>query len=444
MQLSYDILYYLNWVFIALTSVGSIFQLFYIVFAFLKPKRFPASEKKNKIAVILCARDEESVIGSTVKALKIGQDYPKDKFDVYVVADNCSDNTAKAAEEAGAIVFIHNDPDPKTHRVAFAFKYGLAQILASHPDDYDFLIRFDADNHARYNYLTKMNDAFNAGVEIARPYEASTNASQNSWTEVSATYYMRDSRLASNFRERLGLDSMLTGAGMMVSMKILKDKGWDAMSASEDAEYTINRLCEKKRVHYVAEAVVYEDQPSATTDNWRRLTRMGHGLNGLFWKKGFKLFGHFFVSGRWSNIDLFFQLFFIPIGVICCLWFPAYYIYFIILHLINSLGPTQILSWISPSESGGQLWELCWMIFVVLGMYYFVYTFQTWLACQLSKKDLGMKNLNGYHRGIFLSAIFMVYYGVAITWGVLTNPKWKPVKRNFHFVQKHPHKFRDR
>ncbi len=73
----------------------------------LKPKRDKNSGLKNahpyKYAVIIAARNEELVIGQLIKSIK-NQKYPKELIDIFVVADNCTDNTARVAEKAGAIV----------------------------------------------------------------------------------------------------------------------------------------------------------------------------------------------------------------------------------------------------------------------------------------------------------------------------------------------------
>lgn len=435
LEITFKVLDIINYAFIALASLGFIFQLVYICFCWLPPKRFPHSEKKAKIAILIPARNEKAVIANTIKELLEKQTYPKELYDVYLVADNCTDDTAKVAEAAGAKVYIHNDPDPKTHRASYGIAYGVDKLLKEHDGEYDFLIKFDADNQASPTYLEKMNDAYQTGIEIARPFEASTNAEQNSWTKVSATYYFRDSRLPSNFRERLHLDSMLTGAGMMVSLKILKEiGGWDAMSMSDDAEFTLNRLCENRRVHYIAECIVYEDQPATLKDTYTRLARMGHGLHSLFWKKGFKLFGHFFVSGKWSNIDLFCQLLFIPISVLCCLWFPAYYIFYILSHMINAWGVNWLDFW-TAEQSVGTLILLCQSIVGFLVSYYVLYALQTFFGLALSKKELGIKSFKGYWGGIFLSPVFMIFYGVAITLGVFSKPKWGLVKRNVNKIK---------
>ncbi|MCI1244889.1 MAG: glycosyltransferase family 2 protein [Bacilli bacterium] len=430
MDTAYEILYYANWFFIAVASFGSIFQFIYIFFVWMRPKTFKPTEKKNKVGIIISARDEESVIGSTVRDILGFQRYPKEMFDVYVVADNCTDKTAEVAAKAGARVFVHNDPDPKHHRVAYALRFGFEKIFETRRGYYDFFIRFDADNHAKEDFIDKMNDAFNAGVEIARPFEASINPTQNTWATVSATYYLRDSRIASNFRENAHLDSMCPGNGMMISAKILEKTGWDAMGMSEDAEFTIDRLIEGKRIHYVSEAVVFEDQPSTRKDTWNRLVRMGHGLHSLFWKKGFRMLGHFFVSGRFSCVDLFAQILFIPVDIIAFLWFAPYYVFFIVSHILNGFGSARILSAFTAAESLGQLWELAWMIALVLGLLYFTYAIQTWIAIVLSRKSANISSIKGYKRGIFLAPFFMVFYGFATIAGALSRPEWKKVSRN--------------
>ena len=232
---------------------------------------------------------------------------------------------------------------------------------------------------------------------------------------------------------------MLTGAGLMVSVALIdRIGGWDAMGGSEDAEFTVNRLLEGTKVHYVAEAVVYEDQPSTWKDNYHRITRMGHSLHALFWKKGWKLFWHGVTHFSLSDLDLFYQLFFIPIGVIACLWFPLYYIFYVILHLLNGFG-YPILEGVhdlegtlfTPEASKTSIFSsLLPMIGYVLGSMYAAYSFQSYLSIRLSRGPLKESGEKGWAAGIFLSAPYMVLYDIAITIGVLSKPGWKEIKRN--------------
>ncbi len=210
------------------------------------------------------------------------------------------------------------------------------------------------------------------------------------------------------------------------------------MGGSEDAEFTVNRLLDGTKVHYVAEAVVYEDQPSTWKDNYRRITRMGNSLHALFWKKGWKLLWHGLTHFSLSDLDMFYQLFFIPIGVIACLWFPLYYIFYCVLHLVNAFS-FPVLDGIhdlegtlfTPEASKEALFSSLFpMIGYVLGSMYAVYSFQSYLSIRLSRQALRESDEKGWAAGIFLSAPYMILYDVAITIGVLTRPGWKEISRN--------------
>ncbi|MEG0528966.1 MAG: glycosyltransferase family 2 protein [Bacilli bacterium] len=431
MEIFYQILTYVNFFFICLASIGFLFQLMFIFFAWLKPRKYKKATKQARFAIAIPAHDEADVIERTIRQIVDKQTYPRDKYDIFVCAHNCSDDTAKIAKANGATVFIFNDADPKHRMRSYAVK-NLTDNIMSLEEKYDAIIYFDADNILKEDYIEKVNDAFECGVQIARGYEYSSNLKQNNWTKVSGTYYIRDSRIASNFRERAGLDSMLCGPGMLVATQVFKEIGtWDAMSASEDVDFTLNRMCEKRRIHYIPDAVIYEDQPSTFKDTFNRLTRMGHGLNSLFWKKGFKFLGKFFTTGRFSYIDLFMQLAFIPISLICCVWFPTYYIFYCIVHLINALGPAVFTpEFFSAASSASELINLAYMVLYVLVCYYLIYTFQTGLAVWLDKKKLGLTSLKGVRSGIFLSAGFMIIYAIGISVGICSKQQRKKINRN--------------
>ena len=429
METFYRILEYINYFFIGVASIGFVFQVIYILFFWLKPRRFPKAKTMRKFGIIIAAHNEEQVIGHTVSHILNNINYPRDRYDLFVVAHNCTDHTVEEARKAGAEVLILEDRDPSHAMEAYPVARGVQELLTR--GGYDIMVRFDADNLPHPDYLAKMNDAFESGVQIARGFEASTNLEQNAWTKVSGTYYIRDSRIASNFRERAHLDSMLTGAGLTCSMEILeKCGGWDAFETSEDVDFTFKRLMEGYRVHYVADATLYEDQPSTFKDNYARLTRMGNGLNTIFWKKGWSFLARFFTTGRFSFIDLFMQVFFIPVALVCCLWFPAYYIFYCIIHMVNAFGPEFMGSFITSQESITSLIELGYLVLYIVAVYYIGYAVQTWLAVLLSKKALGLKTLKGCYAGIFLSPAFMVVWAICISIGIVTRAGWKKVNRN--------------
>ena len=150
------------------TIIGIAFgsQLIYTLLFFLPAKKYKKADKKHKFAIFIPAKNEADCIVDTIKNLQ-QQNYPKELYDIYVIADNCTDNTALLAQNAGAIVLTHNDPDPNHARPSYALKFFFDEMLKQNAD-YDAYCRFDADNFAHPDYLDKMNDAYASGVRLGK------------------------------------------------------------------------------------------------------------------------------------------------------------------------------------------------------------------------------------------------------------------------------------
>ncbi|MDR1917618.1 MAG: glycosyltransferase [Christensenellaceae bacterium] len=74
--------------------------VFCVIAFFCNGKKFKPTKNKYRYAILVCARNEEKVIGQLIDSIK-KQDYPKELITTFVVAHNCTDNTAKVAAEFG-------------------------------------------------------------------------------------------------------------------------------------------------------------------------------------------------------------------------------------------------------------------------------------------------------------------------------------------------------
>ena len=96
---------YLNWIISIVFTLCYAYQFFYIFVGLLKkPKTFVAKEN-HRYAVVISARNERTVVGQLIQSIK-AQNYPKELVDVFVIADNCTDDTAEVAREAGALLTV--------------------------------------------------------------------------------------------------------------------------------------------------------------------------------------------------------------------------------------------------------------------------------------------------------------------------------------------------
>ena len=412
---------------VLLTILGVAFgiQIIYILLFFVKAKVYPKAKTKHKFGIVIPARNESAVISDTVKCI-LKSDYPRELFDVFVVADNCTDNTAELARAAGAIVYERTDPDPKHHKAGYALKYLFEKIMAEHKG-YEAFIKFDADNLMEPDYISRMNDAFDAGVKCARGYSNSKNIDQNVIAGISGLWYIRDCRFASNFRSAINQGTMLGGAGMMFSAEIIEKHGWDCLSASDDSEFTMRRLNQDKiKTMYVKDAIVYEDQPSTLKDTFAKYKRMARALHNMFYTQGLKSFFLFFVRWKWTYLDMFITLLFIPVCVLCATWLPIFYIsYLIYLGVMGSMG-----------EPG--CWEVFYKTLKLIGIslscaFVLAFILQAFLAIALERKSINAPTRH-LVKLAFLFPAFMIVYAAAITIGVFTKPKWRQVKRNVSTV----------
>ena len=114
-----------------------------------------SSVKQRRFAVLICARNEEQVIGNLLDSLAL-QDYPKECVTCFVVAHNCTDQTARIARKHGAVVFEWNHPMKRTKGNALHF--GVGQITEQYPGQYEALCIFDADNLAGRSFLKEIYD----------------------------------------------------------------------------------------------------------------------------------------------------------------------------------------------------------------------------------------------------------------------------------------------
>lgn len=420
-----QVLEIINFVFSAIVGVAFGFQFIYFLLFWLPKRKYKEATDKHYVGVFITARNESEVIGRTIKYLQTKINYPKDKYEIILLADNCDDNTAEIARnlngEVKVTVFERHESNPKKRNVGFALNYLFEQLLPD-IDKYDFFIRFDADDIVDKEYLNKMNDAFSSGVLAAKGYNHATNMSQNMTAGCSALWYLKDSRF--NCHSRAGLHTYvhLVGGGMMFAASIIKeDGGWICTHTSEDTQFTILNMKKKRKCRYVPDAIVYEDQPSSLKALLARFIRMGHSLNHLFWTEGLKCLGRFFISFRYWYLDMFLNLVFIPISLLCCTWFPFFYTYMIIYNGVA--GNMDIMN------------TYLITLGLVLGCAYFAPTYiQAFLTIILDRKR--MKIPVGRQIAICcIFPLFMMVYAFSLALGVCTNKqKWGKVTRNVQMV----------
>ncbi len=228
------------------------------MFGSLKPPH-PDTDKVNRFAVLICAKNEENVIGQLLDSLH-KQNYPPDAFDIFVTADNCTDRTAAAAKAGGAVVYERFDPAHKGK--GYALNWFFEQFLGQYGSRYDACVIFDADNVVDKEFLAAMNRQLNAGHPVATGFRMGKNPSSSWISGCSSLFWLMQTRCFYIPRAKLNLPCCsVGGTGFMFALSVLGGRGWHTYSVCEDIEFTLNSIADGHFVAFAPDAVFYDEQP---------------------------------------------------------------------------------------------------------------------------------------------------------------------------------------
>lgn len=270
-----EYLYILQQAMVWIITIYWIYQLVISLCSLIKVKEKPLVEdKEHRFMAIIPAHNEEKVISNLIESLK-NQNYNKDLYDIYVIADNCTDETAKKAKEAGAIVYERFDEEHKTK--GYALNWFLQQKIEEDAP-YDAFCIFDADNIVDVNFLKAMNKKLCQGEDVVQGYRDIKNPS-DSWVSAGyAIFYWTMNRFYHLARYNLGLSPLINGTGFMVKFDVVKPEGWNTKTLTEDIEFSLKRIIAGKKLGWATDAIVYDEQPVGFKQSWSQRSRwtVGH------------------------------------------------------------------------------------------------------------------------------------------------------------------------
>lgn len=262
------------------------YQLVYVGIVWFKKDRLSKykAARQHRYAIVISARNESAVIGNLLSS--IGQQtYPSELYDIYVMADNCTDNTADIAREAGAIVYERSSSQVgKGYALDAMFRHIEAERGITY---YDAYLVFDADNVLDPHYLEEMNRTFDAGYRVITSYRNSKNYDSNWISAGYALWFLRESKYLNGARMRCGSSCAISGTGFLVSSEIIaKNGGWKHHLLTEDIEFSIDNATQGEVIGYCEKAIVYDEQPVQFKASWKQRMRWAKGFYQVFARYG--------------------------------------------------------------------------------------------------------------------------------------------------------------
>lgn len=232
---------------------------FYKVLGFFAPKKtYPETENKHKYAIIICARNESTVIGNLIDSIK-SQDYPAEKLTVFVVADNCTDTTAEICRRKSCKVYERNDPEKA--RKGYAMQFVFERIKEDYGiGSFDGYVVFDADNLLQPNFMTELNKAFDTGAGVVVGYRNTKNFDRNFISAGYGIHFYKSMMMYHRPRAVLGTSTHIAGTGFVIASRLVKD-GWKYTCLTEDTQFTLNAVAQGEHIAFCEDAEFFDEQP---------------------------------------------------------------------------------------------------------------------------------------------------------------------------------------
>lgn len=226
------------------------YQLYFVLVGLVRKVEHPQAKKNHKYAAIISARNESSVIHNLIDSIN-NQKYPDGLIDVFVIADNCTDNTADIAREHGAFVIERHNKElvGKGYALDYGFNIIFRECLGKKLGGsvcgkdadgvilppkgrrivgnckYEAFFVFDADNVLDKHYFEAMNRVYDMGYTVSTSYRNTKNFDSNWISSGYATWFLREGRFLSQPRTYLNTSCAVSGTGFFVDTKIIEENG---------------------------------------------------------------------------------------------------------------------------------------------------------------------------------------------------------------------------
>ena len=267
----------------------------------------PTPAASRRFRFVVPAHDEAAGIAATVKSL-LAVEYPRELFDVLVVADNCNDDTAEQARTAGATVLERRHAEQRGKGYALNYAFGLL------PKGVDAVVVIDADTLVSPNILSAFCARRELGAHAVQADYAVRNPEASWRTRLMAIAFGSFHIVRSRARERARVSCGLRGNGMCFSAELLEEVPHDAFSVVEDVEYGLRLGEAGHRVFYADEAHVYGEMVSNASASTSQRRRWEEGRRELVRLHARRMLGVAFEQRRRVLFDLALDLLIPPLS----------------------------------------------------------------------------------------------------------------------------------
>lgn len=293
----------------------------YIVGFIFHKQKYPMVEDKQKFCIFVPCHNEGPVIAATVENYT-HINYSEDLFDIYFIADNCSDDTAniikeaiKKSQKSNFHVLVRKEKDINKRGKPHALRWAI-DCLESEGKFYayyDMMIIFDADNFVDADILKHINSQYLSIKEKKRPVMIQCYLDSKNNNSLVARGYFQAYRVTNAFwqisKQKLHLQPAIGGTGFAATTAFLKEiGGYSCISLTEDLEIQTIATIKNKRIEYNGNARIYDEKPTKLKASFIQRTRWAQGHWYLFFKYVplllIQLFNPFTIKNFFKKVDM--------------------------------------------------------------------------------------------------------------------------------------------
>jgi cellulose synthase/poly-beta-1,6-N-acetylglucosamine synthase-like glycosyltransferase len=320
----------------------------------------------RRFAVLVPAHDEEAVIGRLLASIR-ALDYPPDRVDTWVVADNCTDATVRVARAGGAIARERQDAARRGKGYALEW---LLETMAREGARYDAYVILDADSVVSPDFLSAMDARLSGGSAVLQAYYTvlpvrNAPAERLREAALALVHFVRPAA-----KLVLGLSCGLKGNGMCFDRSVIERFGWPAAGLAEDVEVHLMLVRAGLRVDFVPEATVRAEMPASLRASNTQQERWEAGRLATIRRLALPLLGRGLRAGNAVQIDAALEQLVPPISLpgalaLLCLgaglavgapivWLPSAVLLLVLaLHFLSGLVLARV-----PAQTYGALLHL--------------------------------------------------------------------------------------
>ena len=268
--------------------------VFSVAGLFYRQAPYSVNPVLNKIAVMIPGYKEDEVIVEVAKDALL-QNYPRELFDIIIIADSFEPETIIRLREL-PVKLIEVSFEKSTKSKA------LNKAMEELPGDYGIAVILDADNIMERDFLTKINSSLESGFYIVQGHRTAKNMN-TSMAVLDAASEEINNHIFRKGHRALGLSSAIIGSGMAFRYGFFKELMSNVKAIGGfDKEIELKVLKDRYKIGYLNDALVYDEkvQNAEVFHNQRR-----RWLSAQIKYSGQGLFSSFKELLMKGNIDYF-------------------------------------------------------------------------------------------------------------------------------------------